>query len=68
VVALGQLARATVEEAHARLCERGTWVLNEKRILELADLSGVLQDALGAGVDSQVLIAEAAERLVRPAD
>ena len=68
LVALGQLARATVEEAHARLCERGTWVLNEKRILELADLSGVLQDALGAGVDSQVLIAEAAERLVRPAD
>jgi len=31
-VAYGQLARAMVEEAHARHCADGRWVLNEKRI------------------------------------
>jgi hypothetical protein len=31
-VAYGQLARAMVEEAHARQCADGRWVLNEKRI------------------------------------
>lgn len=39
VVAWGQLARATVEEAHAQHCARSRWVLNEKRILEGTDLS-----------------------------
>lgn len=34
VVALGQLSRAVVEEAHARHCQAGRWVLNEKRIQE----------------------------------
>ena len=34
VVALGQLSRAVVEEAHARHCTAGRWVLNEKRIQE----------------------------------
>lgn len=34
VVALGQLSRAVVEEAHARHCAAGRWVLNEKRIQE----------------------------------
>ena len=32
VAALGQLCRAVVEEAHARHCAAGRWVLNEKRI------------------------------------
>ena len=31
-MALGQLSRAVVEEAHARHCAASRWVLNEKRI------------------------------------
>jgi hypothetical protein len=41
----GLAARAIVEEAHAVLCERRAWVLNEKRIVEragLAELHGLL--------------------------
>ncbi|HET7504496.1 MAG TPA: nucleotidyltransferase domain-containing protein [Kofleriaceae bacterium] len=33
---VGQAARAVIEAAHAVLCERCTWVLNEKRIVERA--------------------------------
>jgi hypothetical protein len=36
---LGQAARAAIEHAHARLCERRTWILNEKQILERAGLA-----------------------------
>ena len=35
---LGQAARAVVEHAHALLCERRTWVLNEKQIVRRAGL------------------------------
>jgi hypothetical protein len=35
---LGQAARAIVEHAHALLCERRTWVLNEKQLIERAGL------------------------------
>jgi hypothetical protein len=35
---LGQAARAVIEHAHALLCERRTWVLNEKQIIERAGL------------------------------
>jgi len=41
VGAVAQAARAALEEAHARLCERGQWVCNEKRLLETAGLAGV---------------------------
>jgi Nucleotidyltransferase domain len=34
----GQAAKAVIEEAHARLCRRGYWTLNEKGILEAASL------------------------------
>ncbi len=34
----GQAAKAVLEEAHAILCERGHWALNEKRLIEAADL------------------------------
>lgn len=37
----GQAARAVIEHAHALLCERRTWVLNEKRIVEAAGLGAV---------------------------
>jgi hypothetical protein len=35
---VGQAAKAVVEQAHALLCERRAWVLNEKRIVERAGL------------------------------
>jgi hypothetical protein len=35
---VGQAAKAVVERAHAVLCERREWVLNEKRIVERAGL------------------------------
>jgi hypothetical protein len=35
---VGQAAKAVVEHAHALLCERHVWVLNEKRIVERAGL------------------------------
>lgn len=38
VGAVGQVAKAITEQAHAVLCERRTWVLNEKRIVEAAGL------------------------------
>ena len=39
--AMGHAARAVIEEGHARLCERGEWVCNEKRLIEAAGLTGV---------------------------
>lgn len=41
VGAAGQAARAAMEEAHARVCERGQWTLNEKRLLATAGLEGL---------------------------
>ena len=39
--ATGQAAAAVMEEAHAILCERGQWVCNEKRLIEIAGLGGL---------------------------
>lgn len=36
--AVGQMAKAVMEEAHARMCERGEWVCNEKQLVEAAGL------------------------------
>src|SRR5262249_31747868 len=41
VGATGQAAKAVMEEAHAVLCERGRWVCNEKRLVEVAGLAGL---------------------------
>lgn len=41
VGATGQAAKAVMEEAHARLCERGQWVCNEKRLAEAGGLAGL---------------------------
>jgi hypothetical protein len=38
VGAIGQAAKAVMEEGHARLCERGQWVCNEKRLIDAAGL------------------------------
>jgi hypothetical protein len=41
VGSVAQASIAVIDEAHARLCERRTWVLNEKRIVERAGLAAV---------------------------
>ena len=41
VGAVAQAAKAALEEAHARVCERGQWVCNEKRLLDTAGLAEV---------------------------
>src|SRR5262249_55611173 len=41
VGAVGQAAKAVMEEAHAVLCEQGRWACNEKRLIEAAGLTGV---------------------------
>jgi hypothetical protein len=41
VAAAGQAAKGVLEEAHARACERGLWVLNEKRLVDTAGLAPV---------------------------
>ncbi|HSK01540.1 MAG TPA: nucleotidyltransferase domain-containing protein [Kofleriaceae bacterium] len=56
---LGHAARAALEHAHALLCERRTWTLNEKQLLERAGLvevqalfAGGPGPALGAWLDA----------------
>lgn len=39
--AIGHAARAVLEEGHARLCARGQWVTNEKRLVSAAGLDAV---------------------------
>ena len=41
VGAIGQAAKAVMEEAHAITCERGRWVWNEKRLIDAAGLEDV---------------------------
>lgn len=48
VLALGMMARATVQAAHAIEAGRGEWVLNEKRLIDSAGLSAAHQ-ILGVG-------------------
>jgi hypothetical protein len=47
VGAVGQVARGIIEEAHAVLCGRHEWVLNEKHIIERAGL-GAMHGLAGA--------------------
>jgi hypothetical protein len=37
----GALARAVLQTAHARLAHRGVWALNEKRMIQWAELTGL---------------------------
>jgi len=62
--ALGQAAKAVIEHAHAVLCARRVWVLNEKRIVTLAGLdeAQALFDALPADLAPWV---DAVERALR---
>jgi hypothetical protein len=43
VGATGQAAKAVMEEAHAITCERRQWVCNEKRLVETAGLTKLLE-------------------------
>jgi hypothetical protein len=64
VVALGQLARASVEEAHARHCAQRNWVLNEKRIFAGTGLPERLPwPSPDRASDIRALVEQVAERL-----
>lgn len=39
--AMGQAAAAVMQEAHAIVCQRSEWVCNEKRLIEIAGLTGL---------------------------
>ncbi|HUC06198.1 MAG TPA: nucleotidyltransferase domain-containing protein [Acidimicrobiales bacterium] len=39
VACAGALAKVTLQAAHARLAQRGVWALNEKRMIQWADLA-----------------------------
>ena len=58
--AMGNLARAAMEEAHRRVCVERRWVLNEKRLLDTTGLAGLEFDA-----DPKRMVDRFADRLVR---
>jgi hypothetical protein len=60
-VAYGQLARSMVEEAHARHCTAGRWVLNEKRIFAGTGLPETL-----SGADPDTAISAFADLIAGP--
>lgn len=64
VAALGNLARAVVEEAHRRLCERREWSVNEKRLLDRAGLESTNHEFASDG-DVDALI-ERVAHVLRP--
>jgi hypothetical protein len=55
--AIGQVARAVMEEAHAVVCERGQWLCNEKRLIEAAGLRHTQKLFVQVPVDSTSLVA-----------
>lgn len=61
VGAVGQVAKAIVEEAHAVLCERREWVLNEKRIIERAGLAALHERLTAVPRAPDALVAWVAE-------
>ena len=50
IAALGQTCRAVLEEAHARCCADGRWVLNEKHLLDAAGLADINDTFLARAV------------------
>jgi len=54
--AIGQVAKAIIEEAHALLCSQSHWVLNEKRIVERAGLGAMHDLVAGAPRGRDALI------------
>jgi hypothetical protein len=64
--AVGQAAKAVMEEAHAVLCGRRQWVCNEKRLLTLAGLEDVqpLFNTAASTTDLLAWVDAVANRLV----
>jgi hypothetical protein len=54
---LGQAAKAVLEVAHARLCERREWVLNEKHMVERAGFGELQTRFGGVGTSAAALTA-----------
>jgi predicted nucleotidyltransferase len=54
---LGSLARALLEEGHARAAAESIWVLNEKRLLATAGLADAGRSLAGVSVDAPSLLA-----------
>ncbi len=53
---LGHLARACIEVAHAHLCEARQWTVNEKEILERAELTHLNQLLTAINADPVTLM------------
>jgi hypothetical protein len=64
VGAIGQAAKAVMEEAHAIVCERGRWVCNEKRLTEAAGL-GDVQALFGAVPGEPAALVDWVDRVAR---
>ena len=70
VAMLGQTCRAILEEAHARCCETGRWVLNEKHLLDaagLADINNTLVHRTADKPEPTLIVAEVRARLLETA-
>ncbi len=68
---LGQAARAVFEEAHARCCAAGTWVLNEKHVVGAAGLDEVPARLQLDGAETSHLVrlvADVRDRLLEASD
>lgn len=52
VATMGLVARAVMEEGHARLCERREWVCNEKRLIDAAGLFAAQETFGGLSADT----------------
>jgi predicted nucleotidyltransferase len=67
VACAGALAKVTMQTAHARLAHRRIWALNEKRLIELAELSelGPRFAALGSGTDQLEVAIGQVEHVIR---
>jgi hypothetical protein len=59
--AVAQAAKAVIEEAHARLCERRCWVLNEKGIVQRAGLQDIQRRFSAVPATAEGLLQWAAE-------
>jgi hypothetical protein len=64
VGAIGQAAKAVMEEAHAIVCERGRWVCNEKGLIEAAGL-GEIQALFGEVPGEPVALVDWVDRVAR---
>ena len=71
VGAIGQAAKAVMEEAHAILCGRSRWVCNEKRLIQdagITDLDDLFGQVPSVPADLVRWVDRVAERLGVPGD